>query len=278
MRAVVHTLTIASAALVLIITLSPTSAQEVADLAVVPAAFTEIVAEKRQDFHVATQPALTPDLLASYIARQQQLQSFDGFDVAQPKQQLTEAMLLGYIARQQNQALDAIEQVDFTAKPALNPEVLSAYASAKFVPTTKRLKLADSEKLCLTQAIYHEARGESVEGQLAVANVIINRAMSKKYPSTICGVVFQNADKGRYKCQFTFACDGRSDMGSERKAWNRSAELAERAFYEFQRGDTPGVVPESTLYYHTTAVAPSWSRSFRRVASIGAHIFYSNTK
>jgi len=137
------------------------------------------------------------------------------------------------------------------------------------------VKLAEGEKLCLAQAIYHEARGESREGQLAVANVIINRAMSKKYPSTICGVVFQNADKGRYKCQFTFACDGRSDMGRERTAWNRSIKLAEDAFYEFQRGERPGVVPNSVLFYHTTAVAPKWSHTFNRVAAIGSHVFYS---
>ena len=78
---------------------------------------------------------------------------------------------------------------------------------------------------------------------MAVANVIVNRAMSRKFPSTICGVVFQNAEKGRYKCQFTFACDGRSDMGNERRAWNRSAQLAEAAFREFQQGKRPGIVP-----------------------------------
>lgn len=273
MRAVVHALTLASAALVLTVTLSPSSAEEAV---VVPVSLPAEVLEKRQEFHVANTPALTPELLQAYVARKQQLASFDGFDLAPPAPELTEAVLLGYISRQQNNALDAIERADFTRKPALNAEVLSAYVSSDFVPTVKRVKLAESEKLCLTQAIYHEARGESLEGQMAVANVIINRAFSKKYPSTICGVVFQNADKGRYKCQFTFACDGRSDMGTERAAWKRSAELAERAFYEFQRGDTPGVVPKSTLYYHTTAVAPSWSNSFRRVASIGAHIFYSS--
>jgi len=172
-------------------------------------------------------------------------------------------------------ALEAIERADGTEGPALTPAVLTAYASTEFVPTVKKVKLAESEKQCLAQAIYHEARGESREGQLAVANVIINRAFSKKYPSSICGVVYQNADKGRYKCQFTFACDGRPDEARERAAWKRSLKMAEDAFYEYQKGARPGVVPDSVLYYHTTAVAPRWSRTFRRVAAIGSHVFYT---
>ena len=220
------------------------------------------------------QPSLNSAVLAAYVTRQQALRAFDGFDVVQPQQELTEDVLLGYIAKRRNDALEAIERVDVTAGPALTPAVLVAYAEAGYKPTAKKVKFADSEKLCLTQAIYHEARGESHEGQLAVANVIINRAMSSKYPSSICGVVFQNADKGRYKCQFTFACDGRSDMGRERAAWNRSADMAEEAFHAFQRGERPGVVPNSTMYYHTTAVAPRWSHTFKRVAAIGSHIFY----
>ncbi len=276
MRVVTHVLAFAAAALVLLVTFAPVSAEELVAEAVVPAAFTEVVAVKRQDYLAATQPKLTSAVLLAYVARKQQLDHFSGFDVAPaPKAELTEAMLMGYIARKQNQALDAIESVDFTDKPALTAAVLTSYAQDGFVPTVKRIKLADGEKLCLAQAIYHEARGESREGQLAVANVIINRAFSKKYPTTICGVVFQNAEKGRYKCQFTFACDGRSDIGRERTAWNRSIKLAEDAFYEFQRGERPGVIPNSALFYHTTAVAPKWSHTFHRVAAIGSNVFYS---
>ena len=249
---------------------------------VVPAQFTPSVAMKRQAYFLSgasrqasEMPKLTSDVLAAYVQRQRKLETFDGFDVQSESPQLTETMLMGYIAKRRNDALEAIERVDVTSGPALTPAVLSAYASEEFVPTVKKVKLAEGEKLCLAQAIYHEARGESREGQLAVANVIINRAFSKKYPSTICGVVFQNADKGRYKCQFTFACDGRSDMGSERVAWNRSLKMAEDAFYEFQRGERPDVLPSGALYYHTTAVAPRWSHTFRRVAAIGSHIFYS---
>jgi spore germination cell wall hydrolase CwlJ-like protein len=258
----------------------PVAAEERADT-VVPAPFTSAVAMKRQAWRFdrlkagEQQSRLTPDLLAAYVERQRKIQSFDGFDVQMSSPTLTEVVLMGYIAKRRNDALEAIETVDVNAQPALTPQVLLAYAANGYQPTEKKVKLAESEKLCLAQAIYHEARGESREGQLAVANVIINRAMSKKYPSTICGVVFQNADKGRYRCQFTFACDGRSDMGRERAAWNRSLQMAEDAFYEFQKGERPDVIPSSVMYYHTTAVAPRWSYKFKRVAAIGSHIFYA---
>jgi spore germination cell wall hydrolase CwlJ-like protein len=275
MRVLTHASVYVAAAFVLLVSFAPASAEDVVLDQVVPAPLTATVAAKREQFHAATQPALTEALLQAYVDRRQQLVEFDAFDVPEPAPQLTEEVLMGYIARRQNQALEAIEAADLTVRPALNADVLSAYAADDYVPTVKKVKLAESEKLCLAQAIYHEARGESREGQLAVANVIINRAFSKKYPSTICGVVFQNADKGRYKCQFTFACDGRSDGGTERAAWNRSLKLAETAFYEFQVGERPGVVPDSVLFYHTTAVAPSWGSKFNRVATIGSHIFYS---
>lgn len=237
----------------------------------------QLIAERRAADSVEAQPVLTPALLAAYVERQQQLKSFSGFEVPAAAPEITSDMLMGYIARRQNQALDAIESVDLGSdEPALTADVLANYASEGFVPTVKRVKLADGERNCLAQAIYHEARGEPKEGQLAVANVIINRAMSKKYPTTICGVVYQNASKGKFKCQFTFACDGRSDNGTERAAWKRALALADEAFREFQNGKRPGVIPNSVLYYHTTAVNPSWSDKFRRVASIGAHVFYSS--
>ena len=224
------------------------------------------------------QPELTPDLLASYIARQQELKTFDHFGV-QTEPELTPEVLSAYIERKTNPALEAIDAMalkpSFGEAPKLNGSVLEEYASEKYVPTPKKVKLADDERLCLTQAIYHEARGESEEGQWAVGNVIINRAFSKKFPTTICGVVFQNVRKGSRACQFSFACDGRSDMGKDQRAWARSEEIADTAFAEFQMGDRPDVVPQDTLYYHTRAVAPSWSRTFQRVAAIGAHLFYA---
>jgi hypothetical protein len=275
-RGVKHAIVTGAAMLMLAGMVAPVAAEDVVALEqVFPAPLTQTVLAKRQSYSGQAEPKLTSALLAAYVERQQQMKSFNGFDVQPTGAELTEAVLSSYIAKRRNDALDAIESVDTTSGPSLTSAVLVAYAEDKFVPTAKKVKLADSERLCLAQAIYHEARGESVDGQMAVANVIINRAFSKKYPSTICGVVFQNADKGKYKCQFTFACDGRSDMGTERTAWNRSIKLAETAFAEFQQGDRPGVIPNSVLFYHTTAVAPKWSHTFRRVAAIGSHVFYS---
>lgn len=272
-----HIVVSSAAALLLVGAVSTASAEDamVDDATLFPAPMTQAVAAKRQQFFETTQPKLTPQLLAAYVERQQEIKNFNAFDVTPTGTELTEAVLSSYISKRRNDALDAIESVDTTSGPALTQAVLVAYAETKYVPTPKKVKLADSERLCLAQAIYHEARGESLDGQMAVANVIINRAFSKKYPSTICGVVFQNADKGKYKCQFTFACDGRSDEGKERAAWNRSMKLAEEAFAEFQRGERPDVLPGGVLYYHTTAVAPKWSHTFRRVAAIGSHVFYS---
>ena len=272
-----HIVVSSAAALLLVGAVSTASGEDalVDDATLFPAPMTEAVAAKRQQFFETTQPKLTPQLLAAYVERQQEIKNFNAFDVTPTGTELTEAVLSSYISKRRNDALDAIESVDTTSGPALTQAVLVAYAETKYVPTPKKVKLADSERLCLAQAIYHEARGESLDGQMAVANVIINRAFSKKYPSTICGVVFQNADKGKYKCQFTFACDGRSDEGKERAAWNRSMKLAEEAFAEFQRGERPDVLPGGVLYYHTTAVAPKWSHTFRRVAAIGSHVFYS---
>jgi hypothetical protein len=272
---------VGAAALMGFVVSTPSLSQDLTVAYITPAELTPELAASRllpppvalRGSFSANQPELTNDLLAAYVKRQQSLQTFTSFEV-QPTE-LTQDVLLSYIDRTHgtNLALDAIDTM--TTQPALNPDLLETYAQKKFVPTVKKLRLSKEEQLCLTQAIYHEARGESEAGQWAVANVIINRAMSKKFPTSICGVVFQNADKGRFKCQFTFACDGRSDMGTEQGAWKRASKMALVAFREFQVGDRPGVVPNSALYYHTTAVAPSWSNKFDQVAKIGSHLFYA---
>lgn len=223
------------------------------------------------------QQVLTPQLLANYVERQKALHAFNAFAPATGGE-LTEEVLLGYIARNSvgNGALDAIAAVtDSAPQPSLTASVLARYVEDGYLPTSQRVELATNERDCLAQAIYHEARGESADGQLAVANIIVNRALSRRYPSSLCGVIYQNADKGRYRCQFTFACDGRADAPTERRAWARSQALAQEVYARYAQGKSLGMLPKSALFYHTTSVRPNWAYTYSRVAQIGAHIFYS---
>lgn len=116
---------------------------------------------------------------------------------------------------------------------------------------------------CIAVAVYHEARGESVEGQLAVAQVIMNRAASGKYPASWCGVVKQ-------PWQFSFVQHGQFpyvDKGSE--AWRKALGVTRLAV-----ANAVPSVPKECLWYHANYVAPRWSNNLQRVEKIGAHIFY----
>ncbi|WP_127751769.1 cell wall hydrolase [Devosia sp. 1566] len=288
-RAFSHLLALCAVALVLFVTLVPTHAESVDPANVSPLEIPPSVQKVRQQSALgptsapsaSDQRKLSPALLANYVERQKALRSFDVSAVQQPGE-LNSQVLMGYIARGSfggsNGALSAIDSLA-PAGPkqpsGLNSEILAKYIDEGFLPTGKRIEQANTERECLAQAIYHEARGESEAGQMAVANVIVNRARSGKFPSTLCGVIYQNADKGRYRCQFTFACDGRADTPGERRAWARSAALAETVYAEYAKGEKLGSLPRSALFYHTTAVSPSWSHTFSQVAQIGSHIFYS---
>ena len=127
----------------------------------------------------------------------------------------------------------------------------------------------DSEKRCLAQAIYFEARGKSEEGQAAVAQVVLNRMTSGLYPSTICGVVFQNRSH-RHACQFSFACDGRPLRVREAEAWTDATRIAE----DVLAGKTWLADIGDATHYHANYVRPRWARSLKKIDVIGKHIFY----
>ena len=129
-----------------------------------------------------------------------------------------------------------------------------------------------SELKCLATAIYFEARGEPEQGQLAVAQVVLNRLKNPAYPNTICGVVYQNKTK-RYRCQFSFACDGRSDRITDARSWATAQALAKRAVEE-QANTFISAVGSST-HYHATYVHPRWARRMTETDKIGRHIFYN---
>ncbi|MCC1480636.1 cell wall hydrolase [Roseibaca sp. Y0-43] len=156
--------------------------------------------------------------------------------------------------------------------PVSRPEGLSRRAIQYSRDWLRRIDLRapSQEEACLATAIYHEARGETLKGQFAVAEVILNRVASRKFPNTICGVVFQGVKAGRYGgCQFSFACDRKSDELRNRA----SADLARRIAQVMADGGHRGLT-SGALYFHTTAVNPSWSRRFTQTTQIGAHLFY----
>jgi len=122
---------------------------------------------------------------------------------------------------------------------------------------------------CLTEVIYFEARGEVVRGQMAVAQVVLNRAFSGKYPTTVCGVVYQNAHR-HLACQFTFACDGIADRIKEPDMWERATVIANEML------DGKIWLPEigKATHYHAYWVRPGWVRTMNKLHRVGVHTFY----
>ena len=141
-----------------------------------------------------------------------------------------------------------------------------------FMPLDPTLRLKAkaemAEHLCLSEAVYYEARSETRSGQIGVAEVIKNRVKSKHYPNTICGVVYQGSER-RTGCQFSFTCDGSMEKAPKGKAWERSKEIAALSL--------TGLAPELTrkaTHYHTTDVNPVWASTLRYNGQIGSHKFY----
>jgi len=137
-------------------------------------------------------------------------------------------------------------------------------------------KNLDNEISCLAQNMYHEARGQGVKGLVAVGLVTINRVVSKKYPNTICGVVWEKRLSPKYKKmvpQFSWTLDGNSDVPTNIKVWKDIYSLASGMlsgksltnFYDFTDGST---------HYHADYVDPWWNKTLDHKITIGSHIFY----
>jgi spore germination cell wall hydrolase CwlJ-like protein len=173
-------------------------------------------------------------------------------------------------------ALDAIAGIaptSSTPMPALASEQL-AYARAN-APVTggfstgSAIQVSDKERWCLATAIYFEARGESYRGQVAVAQVVLNRVKDHRYPDTICGVVFQNQSR-RNSCQFSFACDGIPETINDRPSWTQAEDIASR----FTAGQLYLTEVGDATHYHATYVRPAWAPRMSKVTQIGLHVFY----
>ena len=124
------------------------------------------------------------------------------------------------------------------------------------------IKYQQTQIECLAENIYHEARGESIKGQKAVANVTINRMKSKKFPNDICGVVFQ-------KKQFSWTNSGKKKIDNHDE-YEKIKKLATQ-IYESKES-----IVGNAMYYHTDKVRLVWTKNLKKVANIGSHIFYEN--
>jgi len=137
----------------------------------------------------------------------------------------------------------------------------------------------NGDRFCLAQNIYFEAGNQPLVGKVAVAQVVINRVEDNKFPDDICGVVYQSKLgtnwRGdiyplRNKCQFSWYCDGKSDIPTDSKTWEQSMLLAERVLDNFYPDITEGA-----LWYHSDAVKPYWSKQLNRTVTIDNHLFYN---
>lgn len=134
-------------------------------------------------------------------------------------------------------------------------------------------KRSDAEELlrqkkCLAQAVYYESANERTSGQMAVAEVIMNRVKDHRYPNNICDVVFQGATRTT-GCQFTFTCDGALRRAPERTRWEKSNMVASHVLMGLNEPKTAGAT-----HYHATYVNPVWNSGLIRTEKIGTHIFY----
>lgn len=188
---------------------------------------------------------------------------------AEPAARLTlavQAADYGWRAR----ASTTVAQTDFGGRAITVATRVYGDKGSKVQNAAMRTVSATREQRCLAEAIYYEARGESRQGQMAVAEVVSNRVRSSLYPDTFCDVVYQGSyrDTG---CQFSFTCDGSLNRRPRGAAWREANVIAGQLL----NGLTRPVTNRAT-HYHTTAIDPYWSASLVETTRIGAHVFYRN--
>ncbi len=145
-------------------------------------------------------------------------------------------------------------------------------------PLQEKLLYSERDIECLALNSYYEARSESVAGQVAVAQVVMNRVKSNKFPNTICEVIQHGKTRINWKgnvvpvlnqCHFSWWCDGKSDIPVDVRTYHSILDLVTDILYL----DTVDIT-EGSLYYHADYVTPYWAPSFEMVTKIDRHIFY----
>ena len=128
--------------------------------------------------------------------------------------------------------------------------------------------MIETALMCLALNIYFEARSEPIEGQIAIAEVTLNRVASTNYPNDVCSVVLQENKDG---CQFSWWCDGKSDQPREHNSLRTSKALAELMLKD---GHDITVIGNEATHYHSNDVHPYWANDLHKIRRIGKHIFY----
>tara|TARA_B110000977_G_C10855209_1_gene407423 strand:+ start:203 stop:739 length:537 start_codon:yes stop_codon:yes gene_type:complete len=123
---------------------------------------------------------------------------------------------------------------------------------------------------CLALNVYYEARSSNLADKAAVADVVINRSLDRRYPATLCAVVEEGYIAGRKDCQFSWFCDGKSDDPVDLDRWNEAQTIA---YSMLEYGQYRGIT-EGATHYHATYVDPYWADSLQMVGTIGAHVYY----
>ncbi len=140
--------------------------------------------------------------------------------------------------------------------------------------------ILETALMCMAFNIYHEANNQSMLGQIAVGQVVMNRVESTSFPNTVCEVVkqgqrYKNGKMVLHRCQFSWHCDGKSDdVNKKSKAWSRALDYASIVI----SGRIVMDVTQGSLWYHAYYVKPSWARQKERVTRIDSHIFYRRKK
>ena len=165
----------------------------------------------------------------------------------------------------------SLDVPNVTREPAAGAAMTPAVALGAAPPPFLAARTADDAGRaleCLTAAVYHEARSEGVDGQRAVAQVVLNRVRDRAFPSSVCGVVYQGSNRST-GCQFTFTCDGSLLRSRNPGAWERARAVAAAAL------DGAVYAPVgSATHYHANYVSPWWAPSLARIGAVGSHIFY----
>jgi len=188
------------------------------------------------------------------------------------------ASRLGALLGQERASILEVPDVRISALTAVPPAAARNIATApgsisynaNFI-SARPLAGGGEQWRCLAEALYFEARGESVEGMFAVGEVILNRVDNARFPNSLCSVINQGTGR-QYACQFTYTCDGNAEVIRETAAWEEVGKVARLLI-----DGAPRTLTNGATHYHTRAVSPNWSNVYSRTVTIGSHHFYRQT-